>query len=60
MPLNTNELPNHASVVVIGGGIMGCSVLYHLAKEKVADAILLERNQLTSGESFHHLTENFR
>ena len=53
MPLNTNELPNHASVVVIGGGVMGCSVLYHLAKEKVADAILLERNQLTSGTTWH-------
>ncbi len=53
MPSKTNALPTHASVVVIGGGIMGCSVLYHLAKEKVTDAILLERNQLTSGTTWH-------
>lgn len=46
-------LPNHASVVVIGGGIMGCSTLYHLAKMGVSDAILLERNKLTSGTTWH-------
>ena len=48
-----NRLPAHASVVVIGGGIMGCSTLYHLAKSRVSDAILLERNQLTSGTTWH-------
>jgi 4-methylaminobutanoate oxidase (formaldehyde-forming) len=47
------ELPSHASVVVIGGGVMGCSTLYHLAKLGVADAILVERNQLTSGTTWH-------
>ncbi|WP_120499719.1 FAD-dependent oxidoreductase [Roseovarius sp. EL26] len=46
-------LPSHASVVVIGGGIMGCSTLYHLAKMGVGDAILLERNKLTSGTTWH-------
>lgn len=46
-------LPAHASVVVIGGGIMGCSTLYHLAKMGVGDAILLERNKLTSGTTWH-------
>ncbi len=46
-------LPAHASVVVIGGGIMGCSTLYHLAKASVSDALLLERNQLTSGTTWH-------
>ena len=45
-------LPSHAWVVVIGGGIMGCSTLYHLAKMGVSDAILLERNALTSGAAF--------
>ena len=45
--------PEHASVVVIGGGIMGCSTLYHLAKSGISDAILLERNQLTSGTTWH-------
>ncbi len=48
-----NPLPSHASVVVIGGGIMGCSTLYHLAKMGVGDAILLERNKLTSGTTWH-------
>ncbi len=47
------SLPTHASVVVIGGGIMGCSTLYHLAKLGVHDAILLERNKLTSGTTWH-------
>lgn len=47
------NLPAHASVVVIGGGIMGCSTLYHLAKMGVTDAILLERNKLTSGTTWH-------
>lgn len=48
-----SNLPEHASVIVIGGGIMGCSTLYHLAKMGVSDAILLERNKLTSGTTWH-------
>ncbi|MBY6115334.1 FAD-dependent oxidoreductase [Mameliella alba] len=48
-----SALPSHASVVVIGGGIMGCSTLYHLARMGVGDAILLERNKLTSGTTWH-------
>lgn len=48
-----NTLPSQASVVVIGGGIMGCSTLYHLAKMGVGDAVLLERNRLTSGTTWH-------
>ena len=51
--LSSTGLPPHASVVVIGGGIMGCSTLYHLAKMGVGDAILLERNKLTSGTTWH-------
>ena len=47
------QVPAHASVVVIGGGVMGCSTLYHLTKSGVADAILLERNKLTSGTTWH-------
>ncbi len=46
-------LPSHASVVVVGGGVMGCSTLYHLAGLGVTDAILVERNQLTSGTTWH-------
>ncbi|MBF2758911.1 MAG: FAD-dependent oxidoreductase [Ectothiorhodospiraceae bacterium AqS1] len=49
----TQALPSHASVVVIGGGVMGCSTLYHLAKSGVSDAVLLERNKLTSGTTWH-------
>ena len=48
-----DPFPAHASVVVIGGGVMGCSTLYHLARAGVGDAILLERNQLTSGTTWH-------
>lgn len=43
----------HARVVVIGGGVVGCSVLYHLAKAGWTDAILIERSELTSGSSWH-------
>ena len=50
---SSDLLPSHASVVVIGGGVMGCSTLYHLAKEGVGDAILIERNKLTSGTTWH-------
>jgi len=53
MTSSDQVLPTHASVVVIGGGIMGCSTLYHLAKAGVSDAILLERNRLTSGTTWH-------
>lgn len=49
----SQDLPAHASVVVIGGGIMGCSTLYHLAEMGVTDAILIERNRLTSGTTWH-------
>ena len=47
------DLPSHASVVIIGGGIMGCSTLYHLAEMGVSDAILLERDKIASGTTWH-------
>ncbi len=46
-------LPTSAKVVVIGGGVAGCSVAYHLAKYGWKDTILLERDQLTSGTTWH-------
>jgi sarcosine dehydrogenase len=46
-------LPTHAAIVVIGGGIIGCSTAYHLAKDHKADVILLEQGQLTSGSTWH-------
>ena len=49
----TKNFPTNAQVVVIGGGVMGCSTAYHLAKAGCADVILLERKQLTSGTSWH-------
>lgn len=48
-----NNLKTSARVVVIGGGVVGCSVLYHLAKNGWTDVILLERQELTSGSSWH-------
>jgi dimethylglycine dehydrogenase len=42
-----------AQVVVIGGGVVGCSVLYHLTKLGMKDVVLLERDQLTSGSTWH-------
>jgi len=44
---------DHAKVVVIGGGVVGCSILFHLAKMGWKDVILLERDELTSGSSWH-------
>lgn len=46
-------LPSHAQVVVIGGGIVGCSVAYHLTKLGWKDVVLLERKSLTSGTTWH-------
>ena len=46
-------MQNHAKVVVIGGGVVGCSILYHLAKMGWKDVVLLERKELTSGSSWH-------
>ena len=46
-------MEKHAKVVIIGGGVVGCSILYHLSKFGLKDCILLERNELTSGSSWH-------
>lgn len=46
-------LPSHAQIVVIGGGIIGCSTAYHLARDHKADVLLLEQGQLTSGSTWH-------
>lgn len=43
----------HAQAVVIGGGLIGCSILYHLAKLGWSDCVLLERDELTSGSTWH-------
>ena len=43
----------HTQAVVIGGGLVGCSILYHLAKLGWCDTVLLERDELTSGSTWH-------
>ena len=47
------KLPSSARVVIVGGGIVGCSIAYHLAKRGVSDVVLLERKQLTCGTTWH-------
>lgn len=47
------DLPDKARVVIIGGGVVGCSVAYHLTKLGWSDVVLLERKQLTSGTTWH-------
>ncbi len=47
------KLPSHAKAVIIGGGVVGCSILFHLAKFGWKDVVLLERDELTSGSSWH-------
>ena len=49
----SNILPAKARAVIIGGGVAGCSVAYHLAKLGWKDIVLLERKQLTSGTTWH-------
>ena len=47
------KLPDRAEVVIVGGGVAGCSVAYHLTKIGIKDVVLLERQQLTSGTTWH-------
>jgi glycine cleavage system T protein len=47
------NVPSHSQVVIIGGGIIGCSVAYHLTKLGWRDVVLLERGQLTCGTTWH-------
>jgi dimethylglycine dehydrogenase len=46
-------MKDHAQVVVIGGGVVGCSVIYHLTKLGMKDVVLIERSELTSGSTWH-------
>ena len=47
------EFPTQARVVVIGGGVGGCSIAYHLAEMGWRDVVVFERSELTSGSTFH-------
>ncbi|MFC1996282.1 FAD-dependent oxidoreductase [Chloroflexota bacterium] len=48
-----NSLPTKAQVVIVGGGVIGCSIAYHLTKLGWRDVVLLERSQLTAGTTWH-------
>ena len=47
------DLPRSARVVIVGGGVVGCSIAYHLARAGVSDVVLLERRELTCGTTWH-------
>ena len=49
----SRSIPTHAQVVIIGGGVIGCSVAYHLTKLGWRDVVLLEKSQLTAGTTWH-------
>ncbi|MGE4617094.1 MAG: FAD-dependent oxidoreductase, partial [Gammaproteobacteria bacterium] len=49
----TDAIPDRAEVVVVGGGIVGCSMAYHLTKIGIEDVVLCERRQLTCGTTWH-------
>jgi glycine/D-amino acid oxidase-like deaminating enzyme len=51
--MGNQEIPQSARVVIVGGGIIGCSVAYHLGHMGWQDVVLLERDQLTSGTTWH-------
>ncbi|MCH8337031.1 MAG: FAD-dependent oxidoreductase [Proteobacteria bacterium] len=51
--MSAQSRPSKAGVVIVGGGVIGCSIAYHLAKLNWTDVVLLERQQLTSGTTWH-------
>src|SRR6185436_12097366 len=48
-----SALPSSAKIVIVGGGIVGCSVAYHLGKMGITDVLLLEKGRLTNGSTWH-------
>lgn len=48
-----SALPSSADVVIIGGGVIGCSTLYHLTEMGMKNAILIEKDSLTAGTTWH-------
>src|SRR5215207_8064289 len=51
--MTATTLPKHAEIVIVGGGIVGCSVAYHLARLGKTDVLLLEQGKLTCGTTWH-------
>ena len=50
---STKDLPERAQVVIVGGGVTGCSIAYHLAHLGWTDVVLLEQHELTAGTTWH-------
>ena len=48
-----NKFPEKARIIIIGGGVAGASIAYHLALKGETDVVILERSELTSGSTFH-------
>ena len=63
--MSETSFPSHASVAIVGGGVMGCGLAYHLTREGWDDVVLLEKAELTSGSTWHaagqitHSTSSF-
>ncbi len=51
--MTEKTLPDHARVVIVGGGVMGAGLLYHLAEEGWRDCLMVEKGELTSGSTWH-------
>lgn len=51
--MNASRLPERAHVVIVGGGVIGCSIAYHLAHRGLTDVLLIERHELTAGTTWH-------
>ena len=47
------DLPTQARIVIVGGGIAGCSIAYHLTRLGISDVVLLEQGQLSGGTTWH-------
>ena len=52
-PKLNKHLKEDAEVVIIGGGVLGTSIAYHLAKQGIKDVVLLEKSELTAGSTWH-------
>jgi len=48
-----SDFPSHARILIIGGGVIGTSIAYHLGKIGIEGVVLLERDKLTSGTTWH-------
>lgn len=54
------QVPQHADVVIVGGGVAGCSTLYHLTKYGMNNVVLLEKDALTAGTTWHTAGKEFK